>query len=88
MTLARPLGRMAPPLIKLLILAGRLFHSPKRKARAKACSSYCCEVNVLRKLAPNLTTFLKVSQKEFFRKSLTESERSDRFQPGKILKND
>ena len=42
--------------------------------------------NTLWKFASNFSTFFKVSRREFFRKSLTESERNDRFWHGKLLK--
>ena len=39
---------------------------PMRIAHAKARSIHHCDVNVLGKLAPNINTFLMVSQQEFF----------------------
>ena len=54
------------PLTKLFILGGRLFHSPKRIARAKAFSSHCCKVNTLGKLAHDFSTFFKVSRRNIF----------------------
>ena len=62
---------------------GILFHFTRRIARIKACLSHCCAVKRLQNLAPNFSTLFKVSGREFFRKSLEESERSDRFGPGK-----
>ena len=57
---------------------GRETSQPaKRKARAKACLSHRCEVNTLGILACNFSMSFK---------SLTESERNDRFLPEKFLK--
>ena len=43
-------------------------HSPKRIARAKACSSRCCGVIISGKLARNFSTCLKVSRRELSKK--------------------
>ena len=55
-----------------------------------ACANGFCshwfEGNIQRKVSPNLSTFLRFLERTFFRKSLVQSKRSDRFQPGKILK--
>ena len=45
----------------------------------KRAQSRRCEVNTLWKLACNCSTFFKVSRRELFRKSLTESKGNDRF---------
>ena len=52
----------------------------------KRAECHCCEVNTLGKLACNFSTFFKVSLRDSFRGSLTESERSNRFYRGTILK--
>ena len=57
----------------------RLFNSSERKHVLKRAERHCCEVNTLWTFACNSIMFFKVSQRGHFRKSLTESERSDRF---------
>ena len=47
---------MNPP--KAIHATGKIFSSPKKIACAKACSSHCCEVNRLFKLAHDSSTFL------------------------------
>ena len=69
------------PLNKLFTLGGRLFNPPKGKHVQKRAESHRCEVNKLGILACN-----RFFRGIYFRKLLTESERSDRFYPGKILK--
>ena len=65
---------------------GRLLNPPKRKHVLKCAESHHCEVNTLRIFACNFSTFLSFIKGIHFRKSLTESERSDRYFPGKFLK--
>ena len=52
----------------------------------KRAKYHRCEVNKFGKLACNFSTFLRILEGNLLRKSLTGSERSDRFKPGKILK--
>ena len=63
---------------------GRFFHSPKKTARAKACSSHRCEVSISGNLTLNFNTFLRFFEGNFSGKFLAKFERSDRFQPEKI----
>ena len=65
-------------------LGGRLFNSSKRKHVLKRAESHRCEVNTL--LLVILACCLRFLKGVHFRKSLTESERSDRFYSGKFLK--
>ena len=64
---------------KLFILRGRLFNPTRGKQVLKRAESHRCEVNTLWKFACNRSTLFKVTRREFFRRSLTESEGSDRF---------
>ena len=64
---------------ELFTLGGRLFNSSKRKHVLKRAESHCCEVNTLGTLLVILACFLRFLKGAHFRKSLTESERSDRF---------
>ena len=52
----------------------------------KRAESNRCEVNTLGILACNFSTFLRFLKQVDFRKSLTESERSDQFLSEKFLK--
>ena len=52
----------------------------------KRAESHLCEVNTLTIIACNFTMFLRFLKGVHFRKSITESERNDRFKPGKYLK--
>ena len=74
------------PLNKLFTLGGRLFNPPKRKHVLKHAESYCCEVNTVVAFACNFDTFLRFLKGTHFGKLPTESEQSDRCQPGKFLK--
>ena len=74
------------PLNKLFTLGGRLFNRPKRKHVLKRAESHRCEVNTFGIFACNFARFLRFLEGIHFRKSLTESERSDRCWPGKFLK--
>ena len=51
----------------------------------KRAESHRCEVNTLGTFACDFTTFLRFLKRIHFGKLPTESERRDRFQPGKIL---
>ena len=64
---------------KLFTLVGRLFSfsTPKRKHVLKSAESHRCEVKTLGVLACILNTFYRFLKGVHFRKSLTESERSD-----------
>ena len=74
------------PLNKLFTLRGRLFNRTRGKQVLQRAESHHCAVNTLGKLAGNFSTFSRFLQGNFFRKSPTESERSDQFSPGKIIK--
>ena len=74
------------PLNKLFTLGGRLFNPTKQKHVLKRAESHRCEVNILGILACNFITFLRFLKGIHFRKLPAESERNDRFQPGKFLK--
>ena len=54
------------PLNKLLTLEGRLFNPPKGKHVLKHGESRACEINTLRILACNFSTFFKVSRRDSF----------------------
>ena len=45
----------------------------------KRAESHHCDVNTSGNLACNFSTLFKVFQRDSFQKSLTESERNDRF---------
>ena len=60
--------------------SGTTFNPTRGKHELKSAESHRCEGNTLCKLSCNLNTFFKgFSKGTFFRKSLTESEGSDRF---------
>ena len=63
---------------KLFVL-GEDFNPSKGKHVPKHAESHRCEVNTLGILACNFCNFLRFVKGIHFRKSLTESERSDRF---------
>ena len=63
----------------IFILRGRLFNSTRGNHVLKLAESHRCEVKTLWIFACNSSTLFKVSRREFFRKSLSESEGSDRF---------
>ena len=67
------------PLNELFTLGERLFNSSKRKHVLKRAESHRCEVNTLGTFACNFSIFFRFLKRAHFRKSLTESERSDRF---------
>ena len=52
------------PLNKLFTLGGRLFNPPKGKDLLKRAEIHCCGVNTLGLFACNLSTFLKVSERD------------------------
>ena len=58
----------------------------KRKHVLKRAESHRCEVNTLGIFACNFSMFLRFLKGAHFRKSLTESEQSDRFESEKFLK--
>ena len=64
---------------KLLTLAGRLFSPSKRKHVLKRAESHRCKVNTLGILASDFIMFLRFLKGVHFRKSLSVSERRDRF---------
>ena len=59
-------------------LGERLFNLTRGKHVLKRAESHRCEVNTLGNLLAILARFLRFLKGFFFRKSLTESERSDR----------
>ena len=71
---------------KLFTIGGRLFNPPRGRHELQCAESHRCEVNTVGNLACNFRTFFRISQRDCFRKALTKSERSDRFQPEKFLK--
>ena len=70
---------------KLFTLGGRFFNLPKRKHVLKRAESHRRDVNTVGIFAYNFSTFLRFLEGILFRKLLTESERSDRFWPEKLL---
>ena len=67
------------PLNKLFTQGGRLFHASKGKHLLKRTESHRCKVNILGIFACNFSMLLWDLKGVPVRKSLTESERSDRF---------
>ena len=67
----------------LFILGGRHSNPTRAKHMLKRAESHRCEVNTLWKFAGNFSIFSKgiacFSKGNFFKKSLRESKRSDRF---------
>ena len=74
-------------LLNKLLTPGRRFSlSLKRIARAKACSNHRLEVNIFGKLTLEFCASSRSSQRELLWKPLAKFERTDQFQPGKVLK--
>ena len=74
------------PLNKLFTLGRRRFNGQNESNVLKHAESHRCEVNASGTFACNFSTFLTFLKRTHFEKLPTESERSDRFWPGKFLK--
>ena len=61
----------------------RLVHPPNTIACAKA---HCCKLKILGKVPRKFWHIFKVYGGNFWRTSFVKCERSDRIQPGKVLK--